>query len=435
MNNLSNHYQLKCVQCNSIFEDTDGNFLLNCSNEHPSLLRTLYSSEQLNIKPELPGILRYRDWLPVRRSIKKATAPAVFLSKELGHHLKLNNLYILFNGYWPEKGAFMESCTFKELEAPGVCCRIGAEEEKTLVVASAGNTGRAFIQFCSDNNIPALIVVPHAGIKSLWGVKDIQPCVKIAVLKGNVDYYDAIQLADKIAGLDGFFSEGGAKNTGRRDGMGTSFLTAAETIGTIPDHYFQAVGSGTGGIAAWEANIRLLSDGRFGNVKTQLHLAQNDPFTIMFDAWAKGSRDIRCWSDREAKKRIKTVRAHVLSNRKPPYSIRGGVYDALMDTSGTMYSVTNEEAKRAGDIFLKKEGCDLDPAAEVALAALFQAVEMKKFQKKDLVVLNITGGGFKKLAGKERIKYYKPDWELSLKDIKSDILIDKLVDEKEAVSI
>ena len=176
MNNLSNHYQLKCVQCNSIFEDTDGNFLLNCSNEHPSLLRTLYSSEQLNIKPELPGILRYRDWLPVRRSIKKATAPAVFLSKELGHHLKLNNLYILFNGYWPEKGAFMESCTFKELEAPGVCCRIGAEEKKTLVVASAGNTGRAFIQFCSDNNIPALIVVPHAGIKSLWG--DLEKWVK-----------------------------------------------------------------------------------------------------------------------------------------------------------------------------------------------------------------------------------------------------------------
>ena len=31
------------------------------------------------------------------------------------------------------------------------------------------------------------------------------------------------------------------------------------------DYYFQAVGSGTGAIAAWEANMRLIEDGRFGS--------------------------------------------------------------------------------------------------------------------------------------------------------------------------
>ena len=31
--------------------------------------------------------------------------------------LHLNNLYISFTGYWPEIGALVKSCTFKEFEA------------------------------------------------------------------------------------------------------------------------------------------------------------------------------------------------------------------------------------------------------------------------------------------------------------------------------
>ncbi len=58
--------------------------------------------------------------------------------------------------------------------------------------------------------------------------------------------------------------EGGAKNVARRDGMGTVMLDAAVTMKEMPDDYFQAIGSGTGGIAAWEASMRLRDDGRFG---------------------------------------------------------------------------------------------------------------------------------------------------------------------------
>ena len=77
-------------------------------------------------------------------------------------------------------------------------------------------------------------------------------------------------------------SEGGARNIARRDGMGTVMLDAALTIGKMPDHYFQAVGSGTGGISVWEAAIRLRADGRFGQKIPKLQLAQNLPFVPMF---------------------------------------------------------------------------------------------------------------------------------------------------------
>ncbi|MFR4038353.1 MAG: hypothetical protein ACLTZT_11530 [Butyricimonas faecalis] len=37
----------------------------------------------------------------------------------------------------------------------------------------------------------------------------------------------------------GFSPGGGAKNVARRDGMGTTVLSAVEKIGRIPDYYFR----------------------------------------------------------------------------------------------------------------------------------------------------------------------------------------------------
>jgi cysteate synthase len=67
--------------------------------------------------------------------------------------------------------------------------------------------------------------------------------------------------------------------------MATTVLSAVTTIGQIPEYYFQAVGSGTGAIAAWEANLRLIEDGRFGTNKMKLMVSQNSPFIPLYDAW------------------------------------------------------------------------------------------------------------------------------------------------------
>ena len=76
-----------------------------------------------------------------------------YKSKGLAAHLGLENLYITFNGYYPAIGAHMTTCSFKETEAYSVCARIDENEKRVLVVASAGNTARAFAKVCSDNRI------------------------------------------------------------------------------------------------------------------------------------------------------------------------------------------------------------------------------------------------------------------------------------------
>jgi len=411
--------------------------LLQCDNSGhgPSLLRAEYDRRQLEIDSADSGLFRYRQWLPVRRRLETPVTPVAFRSESLAARLGMDNLWYVFSGYWPQRGGFMETCSFKELEAYPVCARIPEGSKGTMVVSSAGNTGRAFLQICSQYEIPLLMVVPEVSLPEIWITVEKHPKAKLAVVKGDADYLDAIQLAGKIASLDGYYPEGGARNIARRDGMGTVVLAAAEKIGRVPDHYFQAVGSGTGAIAAWEMSTRLLEDGRYGNKKMKLHLVQNKPFVPMSEAWNAGSRDLAAIEEASAKQRIAALHAMVLSNRKPPYAIVGGVFDALRATDGQMYSVTGEEALLAGWLFESLEGCDLDPAAEVAVAGLVQGVRQGKLEKSDVVLLNLTGGGRKLLEMEKTIRQVQPEIVFTSSDQTLDELEKRLVQSSEKISV
>jgi cysteate synthase len=412
-------YLLECPLCGGRYEDSPGEFLLSCPEAHPpALLRAIYKVKRFVTHPEHVGVFRFFDWLPIRRKLPGAAGPVAYHSTALGPSIGLENLFIIFNGWWPEKGALMETCTFKELEAQAVCGRIVDGWRSSLVVSSAGNTARAFHNACSRYKVPALLVVPGASMPLLWSTGESDPEVRLAVLNGGADYADAIELGNGIAATEGYYPEGGARNAARRDGMGTALLAAVEASGRIPDHYFQAVGSGTGAIAAWEMNLRLQEDSRFGRGKMRLHLSQNAPFTPMTDAWEAGSRTLSPEAD--GRRLSRSIRAPVLGNRNPPYSIAGGVYDALTDTRGSMYRVTNSEARTAGRLFDKLEGCDIDPAAEVACASLMQAMHRGRIGRGEMVALNITGGGHRRLRRDRRIAFLRPHATFTLKALRKE---------------
>jgi cysteate synthase len=414
----SSHYRLVCQLCGKSFADSAEEFLLGCDGEHAAaLLRAEYAQKRFAVDAEQVGLFRYRHWLPVRRAFSQGALPAVFRSSLLADRLGLEELWIAFSGYWPERGAFLETCSFKELEAVPVCARVPRGVERSLVVASAGNTGRAFLQIASLHGIPTIVVVPEVGLSEMWITVEKHPLVSLAVLRGPGDYADAIDLAGRIAATEGCYPEGGARNVARRDGMGTVMLAAAERIGALPDHYFQAVGSGTGGIAAWEMSRRLAADGRFGTGTTRLHLVQNEPFAIMTEGWNARRRELTVPSEAEAKRRIAALHSPVLSNRKPPYGLAGGVYDALTDSDGCMYAVSNGEAAQAGRMFAELEGCDLDPAAEVALAGLAQALRLGTIDRKERVLVNLTGGGKRRLAAEGRMRQVEPDLVFSADEV------------------
>ena len=398
-------YTMTCVATGREFDDT-GWILDDAEYKSPSLVRAKYSKNQLELKPESYGIYKFCDWLPAKRILNGSSAPVTYKSEDLAKHLGLENLWITLNGYYPAKGARMTTCSFKETEAYSVCARIDENEERVLVVASAGNTARAFAKVCSDNNIKLLLAVPQDNLNALWFSEPLNDCVKLIACDKGGDYFDAINLSNIALKSSKFYAEGGAKNIARRDGMGTTVLSAVTTIGRIPDYYFQAVGSGTGAIAAWEANMRLIADGRYGSNLMKLMVSQNAPFVPMYDAWRHESRELLPYDAKKARRDAELIDAKVLSNRRPPYSVAGGLYDALKATDGNILVATNAQSKRACKLFKEFEGIDIHPAAGVALASLIKMVDAGEIAKDACIMLNITG------AGEEAAKRGREMWHL-----------------------
>ena len=240
-----------------------------------------------------------------------------------------------------------------------------------------------------------VVVVPEEAIPQLWTTTPAHDVFLVAV-KG--DYTDAITVSNALAAVPGCVPEGGAKNVARRDGMGTVMLDAAVTLGRIPDHYFQAVGSGTGAIAAWEAALRLIGDGRYGTALPRLHLAQNKPFTPLVSAWQQRRRTIN--PDLICRMRPMPYRQSCprsLPTANPPTASREGSMMPFMRPTGACTRYRTRRGGAAAQLLRDTEGIDPDPAAAVATAALVQAAETGAIGRDDHILLNITGGGYERI--------------------------------------
>ncbi|MEV5880890.1 cysteate synthase [Streptomyces sp. NPDC052101] len=410
------HYSLVCSVCNCRL--TDDGRTLDCPETHsPGLLRTDYSEKYFEPSDDYSGIYRYHKWLPISRTFPNASRPIVYRSNQLASLLGLHELWIAFNGYWPERDATLDTATFKEFEAYTVLSRLKDDTER-LVVTSAGNTAVAFATLCSRYQIPVLVIVPEVALKNIKVHEPLHPCVNIIAIDG-ADYYDAISLGDAVSNLPGFHSEGGTRNVGRRDGLGTVLLSAVESIGGLPDYYFQAIGSGAGAIATHEAASRIgqASGGR--ERLPRLMLAQNSPFTPVLRAWRSGRRTTVPSSEDQDRLEISQVCAPELTNRRPPYSLRGGLHDALMESSGDVFAISNSSAQDATRAFCEVEGIDIELAAGVAVASLRSAVMSGKVERHAKVLLNITGGGRAQMARKLDLEQVTPDLIIQRKELQA----------------
>jgi cysteate synthase len=423
---MTHSYMLQCALCDTEMED-DG-FLLKCPvHQESTLLTSHYFNTYFDPDTHASDITRYRRWLPWRRKIYSASRTVTYQDTHLNRKIELPNLWIAFNGYWPEKGATLETATFKELEAYTVLARLPEQSDYVLVLASAGNTAAAFAHLCSQNKIRCLIVIPEQGSQRMIFSHPLDSCVKIVTVSGFSDYYDAITLAERVSQRAGFFYEGGVRNVGRRDGIGTTLLNAVETIGQLPDYYFQAIGSGTGGIAVHEAAKRLIVDGNFGKSFPRLMLSQNTPFSPMYHSWKAGQRALIAAERDEVKRQIQQIAASVLSNQAPPYAVRGGVFDVLQESRGDMFIADNRETYQAMQLFQESQDIDIDPAAGVAFATLLTAATSGQIERDATILLHITGGGRHRHQLEKKSQLARPDLEVDVLTAHTEETIDNVV--------
>jgi len=407
------HYTIACSYCGRQYYD-DG-LILDCSADHePALLRTQYDDGGFHPLTDRPGIFRYQRWLPVTGAQQDSGRTVVYRSHGLAGLLRLPNLWIAFNGFWPERGATLETATFKELEASTVLGRMPGAD-LILTVASSGNTGAAFAWACSQRQQSCVIVIPEKGLRRFNFRDSLHPCVNLVVIDDG-DYPDAMEIASAVCRQPAFLAEGGVKNVGRRDGLATVLLSAFDEMKRLPSYYFQAVGSGTGAIAILEAakRVRDATGDIAGPLMAlpKLMLCQNLPFTPIFDAWRLGKRD-PTGSIENFRHAVKQVYADELTNWLPPYATRGGVYDSLKESRGDVLVAGNAAARQAADLFHELEGIDIEPAAGVAVACLQDAIARRRVDREATILLNITGGGRGRMALERALVPAEPKLRLS----------------------
>jgi cysteate synthase len=154
----------------------------------------------------------------------------------------------------------------------------------------------------------------------------------------------------------------------------------------------------------------------------KLMVSQNAPFVPMFDAWRVDSRAMLPYSADKARRDVEIIDAKVLSNRKPPYGIKGGLYDALKATNGEVLVATNAQARKAAKLFEQLEGVDIHPAAAVATATLIKAVQDGKIDPEATVMLNITGAGEARFKSEHEVYSLEPSKVFPL-DVEADEVI------------
>lgn len=399
-------YHLRCQGCDQTFPS--GLWILHCPACNQKALLVSEYHEPLSFEGRNDNFFSYAKWLPYENILHlKGPKMAAIKSEVLGNAIGLDELWLLISGFAPEIGADFMTGTFKDCEAIGVLNRVNEQTNKLLIVASAGNAGRAFLELGLRHNLPSIIVMPEQA-RSKVSLRTASRKAPLLVLLSSAQYPDAIRLVDKAIERfsEKLVREGGGYNVARRDSMGVPFLNAVRHMQSIPDWYVQAVGSGTGAIAAWEGAKRIRKSNLVKDGNMRLLLVQNEPFSPMVDAWRSGEREIERMNEEEARCRLDKVRAKVLSNTTPPYAVRGGVYDSLKASGGDMCAVANEQIISAQYLAQKKLGFEICDAAGAALAGLIKSVGEELIHRDERVLLHLTGVGLKEVIKNTQLYDY-----------------------------
>ena len=186
--------------------------------------------------------------------------------------------------------------------------------------------------------IELLVVVAIIGILAAVGVVAYNgyiDSVRKTVVERN--FNDTAKLANLLGAHldDEVLSEGGYFNIGRTCALGICALSFFDQTGIFPNHFVQAVGSGSGPLSALRA-YRLLKENSLEQIS--FHIIQNYPYVPLVES-IKEETNVQVGKYLH---KIDTACAPMLTSGDPAYNYPGGIYHE-MNKGNTFYI----NAKRA----------------------------------------------------------------------------------------
>jgi len=325
------------------------------------------------------SIWRYKPLLPVQPDspvppLAVGWTP-LYPARRLRQRLGLPHLWVKDDGRNP-------SASFKDrASAVGI---VKAQElgRDLIVAASTGNAAASLACLSASVGLHNVIFVPHSAPQAKIAQLLIFGATVIAV---HGSYDQAFDLSLAATREYGWYSRNTAYNPYLSEGKKTAALEICEQLEwQAPDRIFVSVGDGCiiGGLGKGLCDLLALG---FIDRLPRLVGVQAEGSAVLYEAWARGSEDIRPLPP--------TTLADSIASEVPRDRIKA--LRAVRDTDGAFVTVSDGEILEAMRLLGETSGVFGEPAGSAPLAGLLKMHRQGQIDPTERIVVLVTGSGLK----------------------------------------
>lgn len=329
------------------------------------------------------GVWRYREMLPLPDGAEPVTlgegGTGLHTTTRLRDWTGIHELSIKNEGENPT-GSFKDR---------GMTCGVSfakAMGHTVVGCASTGNTAASLAAYAARAGLDAVVIIPAGKIALGKLAQSIVYGAKVVAVKGNFD--DALRAIDALA-KDGDLYLLNSINPIRLEGQKTLVWEALDQYrarhGTLPDRIVYPVGNAGNISAAHKALVEWKEHGLIDRIPklTGIQAAGAAPFARMMADHADALTP-------EAHPETLATAIRIGNPVSWPKARR-----AVVETGGTVTTVTDEQILAAQRAIASMEGIFVEPASAASVAGLRKLVAAGEVAKNERVICVTTGNGLK----------------------------------------
>lgn len=380
---------LKCVLCGAEYEPDKVLYVCPRHGDEGildmlydyDLIRRRLTRESLAANGE-PSIWRYKPLLPVRPEspVPPLTVgwTPLYPARRLRQRLGLTDLWVKDDGRNP-------SASFKDRASAVGVVKAQELDRDLIAAASTGNAAASLACLSASVGLRNVIFVPQSAPQAKIAQLLVFGATVIAV-RGSYD--QAFDLSLAATREYGWYSRNTAYNPYLSEGKKTAALEICEQLNwQAPDRIFVSVGDGCiiGGLGKGLRDLLALG---FIEKLPRLVGVQAEGSAVLYEAWARGSEDIRPVPP--------TTLADSIASEVPHDRIKA--LRAVRDTAGEFVTVTDQEILDAMQLLGETTGVFGEPAGSAPLAGLLKMLHQGRIDPAERIVVLVTGNGLKDVS-------------------------------------
>ena len=335
--------------------------------------------------PRYPGIWRYRPLLPLRRLPEMVSSGRSPVFSRVGG-TPLSRFPILeeslgLSSIWLKDDTVLPSGSFKDRASAVAMARGWGDGGTVFATASTGNAGASLACLCAATGTKSVILVPEGAPRGKLAQLGVYGC-HLVVVQGNYDA--AFDLCMRLDGIPGVTVRSTGMNPFTREGKKTVSLEIFSQLRRPPSWVIVPVGDGNILSGTWKGFHDLFELGKI-NRMPRLAAIQAEGSSSIAQAFNHG------------RPAVEAVSADTLADSISvdfPRDGQGALH-ALRKTNGVACTVSDAEILDSQRWLASRTGLYVEPAAAASIAGLRSLVHQGVIERRDSVVVLLTGTGLK----------------------------------------